>query len=337
MVETRVFTKSEYVNLIARVSTSDYESLKQSIKEHGGLLMPIILNQDKVVLDGHNRLRACIELGFPVSYSIKDFTGRPLDELKYVVTVNLQRRHLDEFQRAEIAIKFDKLYRKIARERYEATLFSSEAASKRHKEDTEDFSSSLRLASGDASGITPAISPATSEQQQQNQELSMKSSQELANEFGVSSSTIERVRTILEQATPEQIQGLRNRTETGEGPGVRTVFERVQTEKLKSKLQTDGPAQELRRDNLRLINKDFRTISHDDIPDESVDLVLVLDFPEPRIREDEGFRVYAQLMQAGCGWLKDGGILAMRVQQPLSTKSHLRKATTLTVLSHSFD
>ena len=54
MVETRVFTKSEYVNLIPRVSTSDYESLKQSIKEHGGLLMPIILNQDKVVLDGHN-------------------------------------------------------------------------------------------------------------------------------------------------------------------------------------------------------------------------------------------------------------------------------------------
>ena len=117
MVETRVFTKSEYVNLIPRVSTSDYESLKQSIKEHGGLLMPIILNQDKVVLDGHNRLRACIELGLPVSYSIKDFTGRPLDELKYVLTVNLHRRLQDEFQRAEVAIKFDKLYRKIARER----------------------------------------------------------------------------------------------------------------------------------------------------------------------------------------------------------------------------
>ena len=73
----------------------------------------------------------------PVSYSIKDFTGRPLDELKYVLTVNLHRRLQDEFQRAEVAIKFDKLYRKIARERYEATLFSSEAAReaarKRHK------------------------------------------------------------------------------------------------------------------------------------------------------------------------------------------------------------
>jgi hypothetical protein len=44
--------------------------------------MPIVLNQDNVVLDGHHRLRACKELGIPVSYSIKDFTGKPLDELK---------------------------------------------------------------------------------------------------------------------------------------------------------------------------------------------------------------------------------------------------------------
>ena len=62
----------------------------------------------------------------------------------------------------------------------------------------------------------------------------------MANEFGVSSSTIERVRIILEQATSEQIQGLRHRAETGEGPGVRTVFEQLQTDKLKSKLQTDS-------------------------------------------------------------------------------------------------
>lgn len=51
-------------------------------------------------------------------------------------------------------------------------------------------------------------------------------------------------------------------------------------------------------DNLKLINKDFRTITKEDIPDGSVDLVLVLDFPEPRIREDEGGRQYQQLMNA---------------------------------------
>jgi transposase-like protein len=119
-------------------------------------------------------------------------------------------------------------------------------------------------------------------------------SQELAEQFGVSSSTLDRVRTILEEGTPEQVQSLREKGETGEGPGVRTVYEQVQSEKLKSKLSsqqqqqtTDSHAQ-LRRDNLKLINKEFRTITTEDIPDGSADLVLVLDFPEPRIREDEG-------------------------------------------------
>ena len=69
----------------------------------------------------------------------------------------------------------------------------------------------------------------------------VKSSQQLAEEFGVSSSTIERVRTSLDQATPEQIQSMRDRSEAGEKPGVRTMYEQVQQDKLKSKL--DGSQQ----------------------------------------------------------------------------------------------
>jgi len=95
MVETKVIVKDKYVNLIPPVSKSDFEMLKNSIKEHGGLLMPITLNQDYVVLDGHHRMRACKELGITASYNIKDFTDKPLEELRYVVAVNLHRRHLE--------------------------------------------------------------------------------------------------------------------------------------------------------------------------------------------------------------------------------------------------
>ena len=52
-------------------------------------------------MDDHS-LRPYKELGIPVSYSIKDFTNRPLDELT-------SRSDDDEFQRAEVAIKYDKL------------------------------------------------------------------------------------------------------------------------------------------------------------------------------------------------------------------------------------
>ena len=61
-------------------------------------------------------------------FNTREFTGRPLDELKFVVSANLTRRHLDEFQKVEIAIRFDKLYRKIARDKWLDTKFTSETA-----------------------------------------------------------------------------------------------------------------------------------------------------------------------------------------------------------------
>ena len=70
MVETKVLEKTEYATLIPPISTTDYERLKKSIAKEGGLLMPIILNQDNVVLDGHHRMRACKELGFKVTYEV---------------------------------------------------------------------------------------------------------------------------------------------------------------------------------------------------------------------------------------------------------------------------
>ncbi|MGC1930903.1 MAG: hypothetical protein WA667_18175 [Candidatus Nitrosopolaris sp.] len=74
-------------------------------------------------------------MGLPVTYTVKDFTDKPLQELRYVVSVNLHRRHLDKFQRAEIGLKIDKIARKIARERQAKTLFTTatrrQAAGKR--------------------------------------------------------------------------------------------------------------------------------------------------------------------------------------------------------------
>jgi uncharacterized protein (DUF1015 family) len=118
-------------------------------------LFPIIIDQNNVVLDGHHRLRACKELGISISYETRDFTDKPLEELKFVVSSNLNRRHLDEFQKAHVAIKYDKLFRKISLERYRATQYkdseeASKAASKKHKKEQEEFTSSLRSASGES-------------------------------------------------------------------------------------------------------------------------------------------------------------------------------------------
>ena len=86
-----VHTKEGYIHLMAPVTASEYERLKRSIKEEGGLLVPVVLNQDNVVLDGHHKLQACAELDIPASCLKKDFMGRH-DEMMYVVNVNICRK-----------------------------------------------------------------------------------------------------------------------------------------------------------------------------------------------------------------------------------------------------
>ena len=112
----------------------------------------------------------------------------------------------------------------------------------------------------------------------------------------------------MEHGTPEQIQSMRDEDGNSKKPGVRTMYEQVQNERIKKELtdSTNVTTPQLKKDNLRLINKDFRIATKEEIPNDSVDLVLVLDFPEPRMREDEQVRYTpSSCRQAQSGFGKD--------------------------------
>lgn len=82
-------------------------------------------------------------------------------------------------QRAEIALKYDKLYRKVARDRWASTKFTSESGQEaiNKRWDDDNITSEIRPPSADGSGSHVS-----------------STSQQLAEQFGVSSSTLERVR-----------------------------------------------------------------------------------------------------------------------------------------------
>jgi hypothetical protein len=80
-----------------------------------------------------------------------------------------------------------------------------------------------------------------------------QSSDELGREFGISGSAIERVRSIMEHRTPEQIESMRG------GPGskkpVSAMYEQVQNERIKKELASSSSgtaAPELRESNRTL-------------------------------------------------------------------------------------
>ena len=95
------------------LTKEEYEALKQSIKEEGQHL-PIIVNKDLIILDGHHRFKICEELELVPKYEIKEFpTG--LHEQLFVIDCNLQRRQLTPFVRGILALKSKPILESIAR------------------------------------------------------------------------------------------------------------------------------------------------------------------------------------------------------------------------------
>lgn len=86
----------EYANIFPMMDGVDFDNLKKDLLDNGfDKTRPIILHEEKI-LDGRNRFKACSELGIKPSF--EKFEGG--DSLSFVISTNLNRRHLTQSQRA---------------------------------------------------------------------------------------------------------------------------------------------------------------------------------------------------------------------------------------------
>ena len=74
------------------------------------------MNEDLEVLDGHHRYRACIELGIEPDFEVRKFEDKLLEK-KFVIEVNLRRRHLNNFQLVELAVPLLEIEKALAKKR----------------------------------------------------------------------------------------------------------------------------------------------------------------------------------------------------------------------------
>ena len=112
----------EYQNLVPSQSEQEYQSLKASIRANGFWKSnPIVVNKEGIILDGHHRYRACQELGIECSYVVHSFENKLLEKL-FIIDSNLKRRHLNNFQRVELALKSKPILEEIAKRNSEANL-----------------------------------------------------------------------------------------------------------------------------------------------------------------------------------------------------------------------
>lgn len=94
----------EYKALIPE--NNQYEELKKAIKEQG-FLFPVIVNQNRELIDGYTRLRIVRELGITEIPAEVYETGGREEELDIIASLNLKRRHLTK---DELVLLIDKIH-----------------------------------------------------------------------------------------------------------------------------------------------------------------------------------------------------------------------------------
>ncbi len=169
----------QYEKMLPKMSEEEFAELKVSIKAEGQHYA-IIANEDLEVLDGHHRFRACTELGIEPDFEVRKFEDKLLEK-KFVIEANLRRRHLNNFQLVELAVPLLEIEKALAKKR------QAEGG-----KNGRDFQLGLGVAPNDAK---PAFKA--------------KAAEVVAKKVGVSTRTFERGKKIVEEASEEDKQQLR--------------------------------------------------------------------------------------------------------------------------------
>lgn len=85
------------------MSADELGGLVEDIRSHG-LREPIWLHPDGRIVDGRNRYRACLEGAVQPRFQTWDGSGSLVD---FVLSLNLHRRHLNQSQKAVIALRVE--------------------------------------------------------------------------------------------------------------------------------------------------------------------------------------------------------------------------------------
>lgn len=102
-------------NRMRRSTPEKVEKLAQSIK-NVGLIQPICINSDNVLVAGLHRLEACKTLGYTeIECNLVDFNSTDAQSLAEI-DENFVRNELTALERAELYVERDKLYYKIQTE-----------------------------------------------------------------------------------------------------------------------------------------------------------------------------------------------------------------------------
>ena len=240
----------EYSSLVHPLSDLEYEALKNSIKEDG-LHYPIVINSKGEILDGHHRYKICTELDIPIKYEIRSFNNS-IEEKRFVIDINLKRRQLNDFQKAELAYKLEALYKEQARLRQLSKLknvkdkLSLSFGSNDHNDSNHSYKANTQIVTEEKGRVIEVVS--------KKNHLSPK--------------TYQRAKTIIENGTEEVKEKLRSNKTT-----ISKEYEKIKRDLKRQELSSQlnniqsNDKNKVENSNCKLIYGDFIEQSQKEIPD----------------------------------------------------------------------
>lgn len=112
---SELILNEKYSEIVPRHTPEEYASLRDSI-DMEGQKDPIVINNKGVILDGYTRYEILQNLGREIETRVKQFSNIK-DEEYYVIETNLNRRHLNAFQKVELSQKLHDQIRKQLKDR----------------------------------------------------------------------------------------------------------------------------------------------------------------------------------------------------------------------------
>lgn len=185
----------EFQNLIPPLSPEEFKQLKENIIADGCREPLVVWNG--IIIDGHNRHKICLENNIFFKTEDKEFSDRSA-VVEWMLRNQLGRRNLNDFQRNEVALKYEQII--------------AEQMKKRMSE-MGKIGAVITNSGGGSNGHTP-VNPSTKRK-------------ELAKIAGTSEGSIQRSKLILEKGTQEQISRAR---EGGAGNTVSAIANEIKGE-----------------------------------------------------------------------------------------------------------
>ncbi|WP_163098557.1 DNA N-6-adenine-methyltransferase [Acidithiobacillus ferrianus] len=180
----------EFKAAIQPLSSEELAQLEANIQAHG-CRDPLVIWGETIV-DGHHRYEICQRLGIPFQTVSMEFSDRASAKI-WMLHNQLGRRNLNDYQRSEIALQLEGIFKEQAKERQGT----------RTDLDPPIINFVPTLAQSAESIEAPTLAPRQDRQKTETEHGKSRTRDAIAKTAGVSHGTIDKVKAIRAAAIPE--------------------------------------------------------------------------------------------------------------------------------------